>query len=88
MMNDEFVHEQASHLASRLPPVPESERVVAAFQMAFGRPPTREEVAEARQYLGAMRQKLRSLPLNEQDQLAWRSLARAILASNEFLFVD
>src|SRR5207247_2012056 len=90
MMNDEFAHEQASHFASRLPHGSEPDRITAAYQIASGRLPAREEIDEARQYLHGMRQKLRSRSssLQEEDQLAWTSLARVILSSNEFLFVD
>ena len=53
MLNDEFVHEQAGRLADRLAAEADepAARIERAFLLAFGRPPTEEEVREGLEYL-------------------------------------
>jgi hypothetical protein len=83
LMNSPFVTEQAKALAAR----PEiaaakspSEKVVALYQLALGRKPTREEVALALEFTE-----------NDDPKAAfgqWPQLAQVLLLSNEFAFVD
>jgi len=90
MMNDPFAHEQASHFVSRLGACSTSDRIKAAYRLAFGRQPSREEIREGTSYLEAFKKQSRdkSLSNEQQNALAWASFARAILASNEFLYID
>jgi len=92
MMNDKFVHEQAKHFAIRLQreALPNDERIQAAYALVFGRPARPEEVREGLTYLQRCTEKLaaRLDSPHERQDLAWASFARAILASDEFLYID
>ena len=83
-MNDKFTHERAELFASRICREHSSipGRIRFAYLLAFGRPPSRDELLSAFQYVAA--------DVNGQNDPAcsWTSFARALMASNEFIFVD
>jgi hypothetical protein len=79
LMNNAFALECARSLARRpdvaaLPDV--SGRVTRLYRLCYGRPPSAEEVALAKEYLG------------DGSGPAWERYAQALLAANEFVFVD
>ena len=91
-MNDKFVHAQAAAFAARLLASPghERERIDLACQLALNRPARPEEIREALAYLARAETQL-AAPDSSPDArrlVAWSSYARALLGSNEFLFVD
>jgi hypothetical protein len=92
MVNNPFVHEQARKFAGRLLAAEpdDSSRLRAAYLRAFGRPPTDAERDRADGFLRAYGRSLEAegLPADRVDVEAWAGLARAMLASNEFLYVD
>jgi len=92
LMNDPFVHTQARKLTERLMAEcpDDSGRIERAYALLFGRPPTSEEAAGARDYLGRVSEKLRSAgePKVRVSAKAWESLARGLMLSNEFVYVD
>jgi hypothetical protein len=80
VFNSLFLLQQAQALARRVAaeaPGSEEERIHRAYQLLFGRPPRNKELR-------------RGLAFLEQGQAAdtWPIFAQALLASNEFLFVD
>jgi hypothetical protein len=80
VLNSPFLQQQAEALSRRLAgEVPEGaeDRIRRAYALLFGRSPREKEFQ-----LG-----LAFLEQGQPDQ-AWRSYAQALLASNEFLFVD
>lgn len=83
-LNSEFMTIQAKAFAARLEKLAQddSERVKKAFQLAFGRPVQEKELALTLAYL--------KLPVDPQkDKLSrWEQLAQALLAANEFMYVD
>jgi hypothetical protein len=92
MLNSEFAGQQAKALANRVTPVQEKldttpklntsaipDRLEEMYWIAFGRPPSAEELKAANRLLG----KYRSDPL-----AGWTSVARALLASSEFRSID
>jgi hypothetical protein len=83
-MNDPLVHRLADDLADRLlrEHPGEVERIGHAYRLAYGRPPSDEELGLCREFLRECRT---ALP---QERAAWASLARALFGSNEFSFVD
>jgi hypothetical protein len=91
-MNSEFVHNRSEHLAARLlDEAPENaRRIDTAFELAFARPPTAEEEKKALAYLDLSRQKLAAANVSPDliDQESWASFLRAMLASNEFMYID
>jgi len=75
LLNSSFVIQQSDLFARRLEtacPQPDSDRVDLAFRLAFGRPASHEEVHQALQFA---------------SESGWPALCRALLNSNEFLFI-
>ena len=91
-MNDKFVHEQATAFARRLlrEAADDRARLERGYQLAFARRARPDEVRESLASLDAVRTQLRAhgIPAEEQALRAWSSVARALLGSNEFLYVD
>jgi hypothetical protein len=92
LMNNPFVQDQAAALAERLiasgnDPV---ERIRRAYKLAWGRSPEPGESDRALEFLRAcglsLASSTQSPPARERD--AWTSLAKILLAANEFLYVD
>ncbi len=83
VLNSPFVIAQSKALARRLEreSANESARVNRAHELAFGRPPTAEEVSIAVRYLGQADDSKGKLT-------RWERYCQALLASNEFLYVD
>ncbi|PYV24051.1 MAG: hypothetical protein DMG24_12490 [Acidobacteria bacterium] len=92
MMNSEFVHERSRHFADRvIAAVPgERQRLKLAFELAFARPPAREETRRAHEYFVVAWQKLEAagVPSGQLTREVWASFLRAMLGSNEFIYVD
>ncbi len=93
LMNSPFVAKRAQSLANRLLKSAEndSDRIQLAFETVHGITPTAEQAATLAAYLGA------SLPGNAAQPNveptpkpldAWTSVARVLLTSNAFLYVD
>jgi hypothetical protein len=92
LMNDRFVVEQSGKLAERLlvDRASDPERVRLAFELAFGRLPSREEQRAAEANVLLVREKLRSteVPAQEHLRTAWASLVQVLISTNEFFFID
>ncbi|MFP6768907.1 MAG: DUF1553 domain-containing protein, partial [Planctomycetaceae bacterium] len=91
LMNSPFVHARSEGLAIRLLASPGNpEHVVRrAFEMAHGRLPGDREVQNAVAFVTGYREKLSSKDgPRKQDLAAWSALARVLLTSNAFLYVD
>ena len=84
MMNDPFIHKRAESFAARVlrEKTDEAARIERAFQILYARPPSPEEVQLAASHLA----KLTANQLSPEK--AWQSLSRALLAANEFLYLD
>lgn len=83
LMNSEFEQAQATSFAKRLLSEPASteKRIDHAYQLAYGRSPSASEAQEIGVYLEAY-------TASSSEEEAWTSVARAILTSNEFFFID
>ena len=92
MMNSEFLHRQAAAIAERLLVRGDStaERAMWAFETVLGRPVRAEEVEKTEQYLATVGEQFRSSGCQGRgcDQRAWAGYLRALLSSNEFMFVE
>ncbi|MBC7816827.1 MAG: hypothetical protein IAG10_08070, partial [Planctomycetaceae bacterium] len=68
----------------------EQARIAAAYQTAWNRPPTPGEQQECADFLKQYRDKLAELktPPDQVELKAWSALARVLMSSNEFVFVD
>ena len=85
LMNDPFVHGQAKKFAERLlaERTKDADRFARAYVLLYGRPPTAEEKSLALEYL-----KKASAMSEGNKAAAWESLSRALLLSNEFVYLD
>ena len=92
LMNSPFVQTQSEAFARRLLAAPgdDTARVRLAFELAHARVPSSVETADALAFVNAYRTKLTGLekPPANDTELAWAGLARVLLTSNAFLYVD
>jgi hypothetical protein len=82
-LNSDFVVLQAKAFAERVSKLgkADEEKISAAYKLAYGREPDSSEVALSLEFL--------KLPTKPEDKLTrWQQYAQALLASNEFLYVD
>ena len=81
LMNSEFVHEQAQAMAERWSAGSRGRDTFleSAAETIFARPPSERDIQQAASYFAA------ASGTEEQKRAGW---LRAMLASNEFLFVD
>ena len=79
-MNDRFIHERAVDFSTRIAAASgdDQRRLEAAFLVLYARPPEPEELKLATAYLT-------NYPARDK---AWQSISRALLSSNEFIYLD
>ena len=82
-MNSEFIQDEANRITSSvLESHPDfSSRIEWCYQTLFGRKPDAEELEKSHQLIS-------HASTSSGEPTAWSSLIRAMLSSNEFLFVD
>ena len=63
-------------------------RLQLASELAFARPATPDETADAQQFLTAIRAKLRDTgtPADKLDAEAWQAMVRVLFRLNEFVY--
>jgi mono/diheme cytochrome c family protein len=85
-LNDPLAHRTAANVAARAISGGDSDatRIDALCRSVWGRPALPEELADCSEFLAGYRQRL----AQADDRQTWAALARALLASNEFLYVD
>ncbi|MDH3719769.1 MAG: DUF1553 domain-containing protein, partial [Planctomycetota bacterium] len=92
MLNSGFVHKQAEGLAARLIAAPSdpSERIELAYELVYARPPTEDDIGRMLAYHDRYVETLadEKIDANRLDHQAWSSIARMMLASNEFIYVN
>lgn len=93
LMNAPLLPELAEAFGKRIlqSAATEEEQIIQAYQLAFCRNPTAAELPEATQFLKYYREKLkteRSDKDTDTSQTAWAGLAKVLLTSNEFFFID
>jgi hypothetical protein len=86
MLNNPFVLQQAELWARRILTAPGTaeERIRAMYASAFGRPPTRDELAAATAFLAEQAQEYRK----PDHPKAWTDLAHVLFNAKEFIFVE
>jgi hypothetical protein len=90
-LNNPFLQQQASSFARRLiaEATEPADRVRLAFEMAFGRLPADAELVSVLGHATRLGAELREVPGVENVEVeTWTSIARTVLASNEFVYVD
>lgn len=87
IINSPFVIEQSKLLAKRIQAYSksESENINAAYKILFSRQPSPNELELAMYFLHA-NEESGEKPLNKMDR--WERLSQALLASNEFMYID
>jgi hypothetical protein len=82
VLNSEFMTDCAKAFAARLAKLgkEDDDRIEQAFRLAYGRLPSEEERKLAHDFLHA--------PAPQEQLSAWDQFAQAILAANEFVWVD
>ena len=86
LINSPFMLKRAKDLAARLANESTSaERVRLGYSLAFGRPPTEDELKTAAAFLAAEDKQSSGQPI---APTRLERFAQALMASNEFLFVD
>ncbi|MCA1685917.1 MAG: DUF1553 domain-containing protein [Planctomycetia bacterium] len=92
LLNNPFVHDQSRRFAVRLLAAESdpSARLRLAYLRAFGRPETGAERRRAGEFLSRYARGLadEGIADDRREAEAWAGLARALFASNEFLYVD
>jgi hypothetical protein len=92
LRNNPFVHELSASFADRLIASggSDKEKIERAHELAWGRAARAEEIERAIRYLSDCKKALAGSQLAElkREQLAWSSLAKVMLTSNEFLYID
>jgi hypothetical protein len=87
-MNDPFVHARSARLADRLLKLPDDQRLERLTRLVYGRSPLADERSAAARLLADYQAELTDVPPAQRPGRAWAALARVLLSSNEFLFVD
>ncbi len=91
LLNDPFVHEQASRLVDRILQLGGSDidRIQWAWRIMLSRPPEATELEQSLAYLERARQVLSESTSNDSvDQEAWRSWVRSMFRLNEFIYLE
>jgi hypothetical protein len=85
-MNDKFIHEQSRVWARRIlrSNHTPSERIASMYEIAFGRPPKRSELAACLETFKSIKN---DKYLDLEPMEAWSAMAHAILGLNEFLYI-
>ncbi len=86
MMNSKFVTERSTALAAQLlaSETSDDRRIARAYLTVIGRGPAADEAAMARDYLS----RFPGRPDNDEGRrMAWASLCRTLIASNDFIYI-
>jgi mono/diheme cytochrome c family protein len=90
MMNNPLVQKEAKLWSELLAKAKkdESARIQLAYEQAFTRPAADRDVQNALEFLARYESSLMDKPAGERRQEAWIALCQALLASNEFIYLD
>ncbi|XZE53781.1 PSD1 and planctomycete cytochrome C domain-containing protein [Planctomycetaceae bacterium SH139] len=88
-MNDPFFHQQSMNLAARVIERPQfEERLDWLYRLTLQRFPDDQEREQASQFVKTYAVAIENGATNKQQEEVWAALARVLLASNEFLYLD
>ena len=86
-MNDPFFHDCAKQFASNIRSISPDQRLERACQKLFSRPATQTDHEDFKAFANVMAPTLSNDP-EELDTEIWKSYARILMSSNEFLYLD
>lgn len=87
-LNSEFLNERALDVARSLldkKELSDAARIETAFSRILNRQPAKDEVDQSLKYIEGFKQKFAG---ENVGQKAWQSLCRALMSSNDFVYVD
>lgn len=87
-LNSEFLADRATNFARTLQAEPANDdagRIERAYLRILNRRPAQEEISGAIKYLAVYREKF---PGAENEYKSWMSLARVLMAANDFIYLD
>lgn len=92
LMNSLLVAKESDTLAKTLLASPDDDRVriTQAFERFYSRPPTESEVASSLEFVGSYEKSLaeRGIAAEQCRPAAWKAFCRALMSTNEFLYVN
>jgi hypothetical protein len=93
MMNSKLVQDATRQTAAGLlarSDLDDTGRVRLTYERSFGRPPSEQETRQALAFVSRYNRPVNSASANGDNRVlrSWQALCRAILASNEFIFVE
>jgi len=92
MMNSQFISDRSRGLAQKLlaEEATDPARIDSAYRLILGRSPESEEKERWSRYLESFRNKVLDsrLKVDNPQLYTWQSIARILMASNEFMYVD
>ncbi len=92
LMNSKLVAAQSKNLATSLleSSADDSGRVAEAFDRFYSRPPAEAEVESSLAFIASYEDSLRSRDTDSEllRPMAWQAFCRALMATNEFLYVN
>ncbi len=92
LMNGKLVGQQMRRLADRLlaRPGDDAARVRFAYELVFSRPATTVETNRALEFVGQYEKAAvaEKIPAPDARRRAWQGLCRALVSSNEFMYVE
>jgi hypothetical protein len=89
-MNSDFIRDNARSLAARVIAAggqPE-ERIRHAIQLAYNRPPTKDELSDLTSYTKDYAKSMGERDPAERELRIWTSVCRLLLSANEFVYLD
>jgi hypothetical protein len=93
MMNSSLVLKATGTMASKLlaeTGIDEAGRVLEVYERALGRPPAAGDVDRALTFVGQVEKSMegRESDAGKRRLFAWQSFCKALLSSNEFIYVN
>jgi len=91
LLNSPLVHQQADRIAGGLAvrSDPDPQRMESLFNLLYARPASVSEAERSSRFLQAAQQQLASIEDPHQREVqAWAALCRALIAANEFVYLD
>jgi hypothetical protein len=71
-------------------PGEDPDRISSAFERFYSRPPNENEIASSQAFIASYENNLteRNTAPDQVRPLAWKAFCRALMATNEFLYVN
>jgi len=92
LMNSGLVAKESESLARSLLAMPgeDADKISSAFERFYSRPPNEDEITSSLEFIASYEQNLsdRGTTPDQLRPLAWKAFCRALMSTNEFLYVN